>query len=306
MRSKYILLLIITFLSNSILAQESLLWLTPKSAPTNFNNNQYECPLWKDTNSLIDLELLKGNREWIDLQSIIVRDINRDGYCDIFSGFSSSEQRKIPFLLFLYDSKSGIFKKEIVGVSIAQRKGDPLIINEDEEYKNVKFEKIPQLRAAFSKNGTVTAANASTINDGASALILASADAVKKYDLKPIAKILSFADSAQAPQWFTTAPTKAAPKALKLAKMTTNDVDFFEINEAFSVVPLAFNKILDINIDKVNILGGAVSLGHPLGASGARIVTTLNTVLQSKNASVGCAVICNGGGGASSIIIERV
>jgi acetyl-CoA C-acetyltransferase len=194
-------------------------------------------------------------------------------------------------------TKSGVFKKEIIGVSI---------VDEDEEYKNVKFEKIPQLRAAFSKDGTVTAANASTINDGASALILASVEAVKKFDLKPIAKILSFADAAQAPQWFTTAPTIAAPKALKLAKMSTNDVDFFEVNEAFSVVPLAFNKILDIDINKVNVHGGAVSLGHPLGASGARIVTTLNNVLQTKDASVGCAVICNGGGGASSIVIERV
>jgi acetyl-CoA C-acetyltransferase len=203
-------------------------------------------------------------------------------------------------------TKSGVFKKEIIGVSIPQRKGNPIIVDEDEEYKNVKFEKIPQLRAAFSKDGTVTAANASTINDGASALILASVEAVKKFDLKPIAKILSFADAAQAPQWFTTAPTIAAPKALKLAKMSTNDVDFFEVNEAFSVVPLAFNKILDIDINKVNVHGGAVSLGHPLGASGARIVTTLNNVLQTKDASVGCAVICNGGGGASSIVIERV
>ena len=203
-------------------------------------------------------------------------------------------------------TKSGVFKKEIIGVSIPQRKGNPIIVDEDEEYKNVKFEKIPQLRAAFSKDGTVTAANASTINDGASALILASVEAVKKFDLKPIAKILSFADAAQAPQWFTTAPTIAAPKALKLAKMSTNDVDFFEVNEAFSVVPLAFNKILDIDINKVNVHGGAVSLGHPLGASGARIVTTLNNVLQTKDASVGCAVICNDGGGASSIVIERV
>ena len=258
-----------------------------------------------------------GNSEFID-------GLHKDGLLDPYDEISMgvfadktaekyniSREEQDAFAIRSYKNseattKNGIFKKEIVGVSIPQRKGDPLIINEDEEYKNVKFEKIPQLRAAFSKNGTVTAANASTINDGASALILASADAVKKYDLKPIAKILSFADSAQAPQWFTTAPTKAAPKALKLAKMTTNDVDFFEINEAFSVVPLAFNKILDINIDKVNVLGGAVSLGHPLGASGARIVTTLNTVLQSKDASVGCAVICNGGGGASSIIIERV
>ena len=203
-------------------------------------------------------------------------------------------------------NENGIFANEIVSVTVPQRKGEPLTIKEDEEYKNVKFEKIPQLRAAFSKDGTVTAANASTINDGASALILASTKAVKKYDLKPIAKILSFADAAQEPQWFTTAPTIAAPKALKLAKMNSNDVDFFEVNEAFSVVPLAFNKILDIDINKVNVHGGAVSMGHPLGASGARIVTTLSNVLQSKNATVGCAVICNGGGGASSIVIEKL
>lgn len=203
-------------------------------------------------------------------------------------------------------NENGIFANEIVSVTVPQRRGEPLTIKEDEEYKNVKFEKIPQLRAAFSKDGTVTAANASTINDGASALILASTKAVKKYNLKPIAKILSFADAAQEPQWFTTAPTIAAPKALKLAKMNSNDVDFFEVNEAFSVVPLAFNKILDIDINKVNVHGGAVSMGHPLGASGARIVTTLSNVLQSKNATVGCAVICNGGGGASSIVIEKL
>jgi len=203
-------------------------------------------------------------------------------------------------------NENGIFANEIVSVTVPQRRGEPLIIKEDEEYKNVKFEKIPQLRAAFSKDGTVTAANASTINDGASALILASTKAVKKYNLKTIAKILSFADAAQEPQWFTTAPTIAAPKALKLAKMNSNDVDFFEVNEAFSVVPLAFNKILDIDINKVNVHGGAVSMGHPLGASGARIVTTLSNVLQSKNATVGCAVICNGGGGASSIVIEKL
>ncbi|HIF84423.1 MAG TPA: acetyl-CoA C-acyltransferase [Flavobacteriaceae bacterium] len=203
-------------------------------------------------------------------------------------------------------NENGVFANEIVSVTVPQRRGEPLTIKEDEEYKNVKFEKIPQLRAAFSKDGTVTAANASTINDGASALILASTKAVKKYDLKPISKILSFADAAQEPQWFTTAPTIAAPKALKLAKMTTSDVDFFEVNEAFSVVPLAFNKILDIDINKVNVHGGAVSMGHPLGASGARIVTTLSNVLQSKNATVGCAVICNGGGGASSIVIEKL
>lgn len=203
-------------------------------------------------------------------------------------------------------TESGAFANEVVGVAVPQRRGEPIVITEDEEYKRVKFEKIPALRPAFSKDGTVTAANASTINDGASALILASAKAVKRYGLKPVAKILSFADAAHAPQWFTTAPTKAAPKALKLAKMTKEDVDYFEVNEAFSVVTLAFNKMMDIDGDKVNVHGGAVSLGHPLGASGARIVTTLNNVLQTKDATIGCAAICNGGGGASSIVIERV
>ena len=201
---------------------------------------------------------------------------------------------------------SGIFDHEIVGVPVPQRRGEPVLVKEDEEYKRVKFEKIPQLRPAFSKNGTVTAANASTINDGAAALVLASARAVKKYGLKPIAKILSFADAAQAPKWFTTAPTKAAPKALKLAGLKKEDVDYFEVNEAFSVVTLAFNKILELDNDRVNVHGGAVSLGHPLGASGARIVTTLNNVLQAKDATIGCAAICNGGGGASSIVIERL
>jgi acetyl-CoA C-acetyltransferase len=204
------------------------------------------------------------------------------------------------------NTENGVFSNEIVGVCVPQRRGEPRLILEDEEYKNVKFEKISQLRAAFSPTGTVTAANASTMNDGAAALILASAAAVKKYDLKPLAKILSFADTAHEPAWFTTAPTHAAPKALALAKLAVTDVDYFEVNEAFSVVPLAFNKILNIDINKVNVHGGAVSLGHPLGASGARIVTTLQNVLQSKDATIGCAAICNGGGGASALVIERV
>ena len=204
------------------------------------------------------------------------------------------------------NTENGVLSNEIVGVSVPQRRGDPRLILEDEEYKNVKFEKIPQLRAAFSPTGTVTAANASTMNDGAAALILASPTAVKKYDLNPLAKILSFADTAHEPAWFTTAPTHAAPKALTLAKLDLVDVDYFEINEAFSVVPLAFNKMLNIDIKKVNIHGGAVSLGHPLGASGARIVTTLQNVLQSNDATIGCAAICNGGGGASAMVIERV
>jgi acetyl-CoA C-acetyltransferase len=203
-------------------------------------------------------------------------------------------------------NENGVFANEIIGVSVPQRHGEPIMMMEDEEYKSVKFEKIPQLRAAFTKTGTVTAANASTINDGASALILASVEALKKHNLNPIAKILSFADAAQAPEWFTTAPTKSAPKALGLAKMSTTDVDYFEVNEAFSVVPLAFNKILNVDINKVNVHGGAVSMGHPLGASGARIVTTLTNVLKTKDATIGCAAICNGGGGASSIVIEQL
>lgn len=203
-------------------------------------------------------------------------------------------------------TESGAFNQEIVGVSVPQRKGDPVLVGEDEEYKKVKFEKIPALRPAFNKDGTVTAANASTINDGASALVLVSKEKMQELGLKPIAKILSFADAAHEPEWFTTAPTKAAPKALEMAKLNFSDVDFFEVNEAFSVVTLAFNKTFDLDPEKVNAFGGAVSLGHPLGASGARIVTTLLNVLHQKDANIGCAAICNGGGGASSIIFERV
>lgn len=203
-------------------------------------------------------------------------------------------------------TENGIFAKEIVPVEVPQRRGDPLIVKEDEEYKRVKFEKIPNLRPVFTKDGTVTAANASTINDGASALIIASKKKVEELGLQPVAKILAFADAAQEPKWFTTAPTLAAPKALQRAGLSFNDIDYFEVNEAFAVVPLAFNKILGLDAEKVNVHGGAVSLGHPLGASGARIVTTLNGVLQQKDAQIGMAAICNGGGGASALIIERV
>ncbi len=203
-------------------------------------------------------------------------------------------------------TENGWFKDEIVSVEVPQRKGDPLIVAEDEEYKRVKFEKIPQLRPAFTERGTVTPANASTINDGASALVLISERKMKQLGLKPMARIIAFADAAQEPEWFTLAPTLAAPKALKAAGMTLSDIDFIEVNEAFSVVPLAFNKVLNVEADKVNIFGGAVSLGHPLGASGARIVTTLNNILHQKDANVGLAAICNGGGGASALVIERV
>ncbi|MBT8219451.1 MAG: acetyl-CoA C-acyltransferase [Bacteroidia bacterium] len=201
---------------------------------------------------------------------------------------------------------SGAFKTEILPIAVPQRRGDPVILSEDEEYKNVRYDKIPNLRPAFTKNGTVTAANASTINDGAAALILASAEKVKELGLQPVAKIISFADASHDPAWFTTAPSKAAPKALKAAGMTIGDIDFFEVNEAFSAVAMAFNADMGINEAKVNIHGGAVSLGHPLGASGARILATLNNALQVKDGSVGLAAICNGGGGASAMIIERV
>lgn len=210
------------------------------------------------------------------------------------------------YKLSAQSTESGAFKDEIAPVSVPQRKGDPLLITEDEEYKKVKFEKIPALRPVFSKDGTVTAANASTINDGASAIILASAEKVKELGLTPIAKIRAFADAAHEPQWFTTAPTKAAPAALKRAGMTIADIDYWEVNEAFAVVPLAFNQELGIDEEKVNILGGGVSIGHPLGSSGSRIIATLNNVLQQKDANVGLATLCNGGGGASAIIIERV
>lgn len=203
-------------------------------------------------------------------------------------------------------TQKGWFKDEIAPVTIPQRKGDPLIVSEDEEYKRVNFDKIPSLRPAFSKDGTVTAANASTINDGASALILVSKEKAEALGLKPIAKIRSFADAAHEPKWFTTAPTLAAPIALKRAGLQMSDIDYLEVNEAFAVVPMAFNQELGVDEAKVNIFGGSCALGHPLGASGARIVTTLLNVLQKKDAGIGLATLCNGGGGASALIVERV
>ena len=203
-------------------------------------------------------------------------------------------------------TEAGRFKDEIVPVAVSQRKGDPLVIAEDEEYKRVNFEKIPQLRPAFSKDGTVTAANASTINDGASALVLASKAAVERLGLKPTARIVSFADAAHAPMWFTTAPTLAAPKALQRAGLQMQDIDYLEVNEAFAVVPMAFEQELGVDHARVNVNGGACALGHPLGASGARIVTTLHHVLVQRDARMGLATLCNGGGGASALIIERL
>ena len=203
-------------------------------------------------------------------------------------------------------TEAGKFKDEIIPVEIPQRKGDPVIMSEDEEYKNVRFDKIPELRPVFSKEGTVTAANASTINDGASCLILVSKEKMEELGLKPVAKILGFGDAAQEPIWFTTSPALAIPKAMKMAGVSKEDVDFYEINEAFSAVAIANNRILELDPEKVNVHGGAVALGHPLGASGARIITTLNGVLQQNGGKIGVAGICNGGGGASAIVIEKV
>ncbi len=202
--------------------------------------------------------------------------------------------------------ETGKFDAEIVPVVVPQRKGDPIIVIKDEEFTNVKLDKIPSLNPAFTKDGTVTAANASTINDGAAAIILMSEDKAIALGLKPLAYIKSYADAAQEPKWFTTAPAKALPKALKKAGIAISDVDYFEFNEAFSVVGIANTKILEIENTKVNVNGGAVALGHPLGCSGARIVVTLINVLHQNNAKIGAAAICNGGGGASAIVIERV
>lgn len=201
--------------------------------------------------------------------------------------------------------KEGKFDNEVVPVEVPQRKGDPVIFKEDEEYKNVQMDKISSLRPAFSKDGTVTAANASTINDGAAAVILMSREKANELGLKVLAVIKGFADAAQEPKWFTTAPAKALPKALDKAGINQNDVDFFEFNEAFAVVGLANMKLLGLTDENTNVNGGAVSLGHPLGCSGARIVITLMNVLEQNNAKTGAAAICNGGGGASAIVIQR-
>ncbi len=201
--------------------------------------------------------------------------------------------------------ENGKFKDEVVSVTVPQRRGEPIIVSEDEEYKNVKLEKIPALRPAFTKDGTVTAANASTINDGAGAVVLMSAAKAKELNIKPLATIKSYADASQEPKWFTTAPAKALPKALAKAEISIDDVDYFEFNEAFSVVGLANMKLLGLSDKNVNVNGGAVSLGHPLGCSGVRILITLLSVLHQNNGKIGAAAICNGGGGASAIIVER-
>jgi acetyl-CoA C-acetyltransferase len=250
--------------------------------------------------------------------------ITKDGLLDVYSkvpmgncaelcakeyGFSREAQDEFAIASYTKSAeawKAGKFTNEVVPVAVPQRKGDPIMVSEDEEYKNVFLDKIPALRPAFDKEGTITAANASTLNDGASAVILASKEAVEKYGLKPIAKIISYADAAHAPEWFTTAPSLAIPKALDKAGLTAADVDFWELNEAFAVVGMANTKILGLDPAKVDVNGGAVSLGHPLGNSGSRIVVTLINVLKQNGGKIGGAAICNGGGGASAIIIENI
>lgn len=229
--------------------------------------------------------------------------------CAVEYDFSREDQDNFAIESYKRSQKawaSGKFADEVVPVEIPQRRGEPIIFSEDEEYKNVKMEKIPSLRAAFTKDGTVTAANASTINDGGAALVLMSLEKAKELNVKPLAKITSYADAAHEPKWFTTAPAKALPKALAKANLTINDVEYFELNEAFSVVGLANMKILGLDSAKVNVNGGAVSLGHPLGVSGARIVMALISILKQNNAKFGAAAICNGGGGASAMILENI
>eukprot|EP01133_Synstelium_polycarpum_P003956 gene3956-4581_t len=229
--------------------------------------------------------------------------------CSKKFGFTRAEQDKYAVDCYnktIESQKSGLFKDEIVEVSIPQRSGEPIVVREDEEPKKVKFDKIPTLKPAFVANGTLTAANSSKLNDGAATLILMAASHAKSLGIKPLAKIIGFADAEQAPIEFPTTPALAIPKALKLAGITTEQVDFFEINEAFSCVPMANAKILNIDASKLNVLGGAVALGHPIGSSGARIITTLTNILHKRNGKYGVAAICNGGGGASAIVIEKL
>ncbi len=222
--------------------------------------------------------------------------------------FSREDQDKFAIQSYRRSAKAweeGKFDEEVVPVEVPQRRGEPIVVKEDEEFKNVRMEKIPSLRPAFTKDGTVTAANSSTINDGAGAMILMSEEKAKELGLTPLATVLSYADAAQEPKWFTTAPAKALPKALGKANITLDEVDYFEFNEAFAVVGLANMKILGLDDSKVNVNGGAVSLGHPLGCSGVRILITLINVLKQNNGKIGAAAICNGGGGASAMVIER-
>ncbi|MBK6564826.1 MAG: thiolase family protein [Saprospiraceae bacterium] len=248
----------------------------------------------------------------------------RDGLADAYSGgamgcfgdataskYNISREEQDLYAIQSYKRSAeawekGLFKDEVIPVELKDKKGNVKVFDQDEEYKNVFFEKIPTLRPVFTKEGTVTAANASTINDGAAGLLLAGEDAVQKYGLKPVARIVAYADAAQDPEWFTTAPVLAAKKALERAGLSLSDIDYFEVNEAFSVVALAFIQQMNLTQNNVNVNGGAVSLGHPLGCSGARILCTLQNILKQNKGKYGLAAICNGGGGASAMIIENL
>ncbi len=263
-------------------------------------------------------------RKGVKLGDITLKDgLIKDGLLDVYSQqhmgvfadlcatkYDISREAQDAFAMTSYNRsaaawKNNIFDNEVVPVEIPQRKGDSIIFAEDEEYKNVKFEKIPLLKPVFTKDGTVTAANASTINDGGAALIITTRQKAQELGIKPLAKIVSYADAAQEPEWFTTAPAKAIPKALKKAGLSLEDMDYFELNEAFSVVGLVNEELLNIDPEKCNIYGGAVSLGHPLGVSGARIIMALINALKRNNGKYGAAGICNGGGGAGAMIIEN-
>lgn len=255
---------------------------------------------------------------------VVVDGLVKDGLTDVYNNYhmgnaaelcakecniSREEQDNFAIESYTRSQKAwaeGKFNAEIVPVEVPQRKGDPIVITEDEEYKNVKFDKIPGLNPVFQKEGTVTAANASTLNDGASALVLMSKEKMESLGLKPLARILSFADAEQAPEWFTTSPAKALPRAVEKAGLSMDQIDYFEINEAFSVVAIANNQLMKLDPAKVNVNGGAVSLGHPLGSSGSRILVTLIQVLKQNNARYGACGICNGGGGASAMVIENL
>lgn len=268
---------------------------------------------------------LPGSRNGVKLGDIAMVDgLVKDGLTDVYnaqhmglcaelcaSEHNYSREAQDNFALESYKRsaaawEAGKFDQEVVPVMIPQRKGDPVAFDRDEEYTKVNVDKVPQLTPVFKKDGTITAANASTLNDGAAALVLMSAEKAAELGLKPVAKIIGYADAAQEPEWFTTAPAKALPKAMAKADKTLDQVDYFEFNEAFSVVGLANTDILGLDASKVNVNGGAVSLGHPLGASGARIVTTLISVLEQNGGTIGAAAICNGGGGASAMVIERL
>jgi len=254
---------------------------------------------------------------------VLIDGIGKDGLTDVYhqtamgvSADNTAKEHKITreeqdaFAIQSYTRSAaawaaGKFKDEVIPVTVKTRKGD-VVVSEDEEYKNVSFDKLPALKPAFQKDGTVTAGNASTINDGAAALVLMSADKAKALGLKPIAKVLAYADAEQAPEWFTTTPAKAVPRAVEKAGLTMNDIAYFELNEAFSVVGIANTKLMGLDPATVNVNGGAVSLGHPLGCSGARIIVTLINVLKQNGARYGAAGICNGGGGASAMVIEAL